>query len=147
MSVFSVERALRFGQCDPSGIAYFPAYLDILNSVVEDFWADIGFPWRKLILENQIGTPTVHLECDFKRPSIFGDLLTFDLVVRRVGRASLQLDHTVSSSDGIRWQAHQTLVATSTATHRSMPWPDAIRARLEARRVSAATIAEPSAAL
>jgi hypothetical protein len=32
---FSFDRELRFGDCDPSGIAYFPSYLNILNGVVE----------------------------------------------------------------------------------------------------------------
>jgi 4-hydroxybenzoyl-CoA thioesterase len=42
--MFSFDRELRFGDCDPAGMAYFPAYLNIMNGVVEEFWTDIGFP-------------------------------------------------------------------------------------------------------
>lgn len=38
MSAFESVRKLRFGQCDPSGIAYFPAYLDILVGITEDLF-------------------------------------------------------------------------------------------------------------
>jgi 4-hydroxybenzoyl-CoA thioesterase len=132
MTSFSFDRELRFGDCDPSGIAYFPSYLNILNGVVEEFWARIGFSWPGLIAVRKIGTPTVHLTCDFSRPSTFGDLLTFELQIERIGRASLHLAHTVSGSDGMRWRARQVLAATSLADHRAISWPDDVRAALVA---------------
>lgn len=130
MTPFSFDRELRFGDCDPSGIAYFPSYLNILNGVVEEFWAGIGFPWPELITVRKIGTPTVHLTCDFSRPSKFGDRLTFNLQIGKVGRASLHLAHLVSASDGVRWKARQILAATSLVDHHAIPWPDDVRAAL-----------------
>jgi len=130
MTQFSFDRELRFGDCDPSGIAYFPSYLNILNGVVEEFWARIGFSWPELIMVRKIGTPTVHLACDFSRPSVFGDRLTFELRIGRVGRASLHLAHVVSGSDGVRWKARQVFAATSLVDYRAMPWPDDVRAAL-----------------
>jgi 4-hydroxybenzoyl-CoA thioesterase len=130
MTVLSFDRELRFGDCDPSGIAYFPSYLNILNGVVEEFWNRIGFPWSRLITVRKIGTPTVHISCDFCKPSFFGDSLTFKLSACRLGRASLDFAHVVSAEDGTRWRALQTVVATSLANHRAVPWPDDIRAAL-----------------
>jgi len=132
MTSFSFDRELRFGDCDPSGIAYFPSYLNILNGVVEEFWASIGFPWPELITVRKIGTPTVHLTCDFARPSRFGDLLTFELGVGRVGGSSLHLEHVVLGADGMRWRARQILAATSLVHHHAIPWPDDVRAALVA---------------
>ncbi|MGL3110583.1 acyl-CoA thioesterase [Bradyrhizobium sp. BR 1432] len=132
MTAFSFDRKLRFADCDPSGIAYFPAYLNMLNGVVEDFWEAIGFPWPGLITLRKIGTPTVHLTCDFSRPSMFGDLLTFKLRIGRVGGSSLHLAHVVSGADGLRWRARQILAATSLVDHHAIPWPDDVRAVLVA---------------
>ena len=67
--IFRTDRALRFGDCDISGTAYFPSYLDILNGVNEEFWAYLGYPWHKIIWNDRWGTPTVHLSCDFSKPS------------------------------------------------------------------------------
>jgi 4-hydroxybenzoyl-CoA thioesterase len=131
MMLFSFDRELRFGDCDPSGIAYFPSYLNILNGIVEEFWATIGYPWPQLITIRKIGTPTVHLTCDFSRPSKFGDRLTFRLGIDKVGRASLHLAHLITGADGVRWRARQILAATSLVDHRAIPWPDDVRAALE----------------
>ncbi|MBS0247062.1 MAG: acyl-CoA thioesterase [Proteobacteria bacterium] len=124
-------RELRFGDCDPSGIAYFPSYLNMLNGVVEDFWREMGFAWPKLIGEMGIGTPTAHISCDFSRPSFYGDTLTFKVAVRRVGAKSLHLDHGVFGLDGLRWKATQVIVATSIGGHKSVAWPGDIRLALE----------------
>jgi 4-hydroxybenzoyl-CoA thioesterase len=132
MTNFSFDRELRFGDCDPSGIAYFPSYLNILNGVVEDFWARIGFPWPELITARKIGTPTVHLACDFSRPSMFGDRLTFNLRITKVGGSSLHLDHVITGANGPRWRARQILAATSLVDHHAIPWPDDIRSALTA---------------
>ena len=35
---FTTDRTLHFGDCDISGTAYYPAYLNILNGVIEEFW-------------------------------------------------------------------------------------------------------------
>lgn len=145
MTSFSFDRQLRFGDCDPSGIAYFPSYLNILNGVVEDFWAAIGFPWPALITVRKIGTPTVHLTCDFSRPSRFGDLLTFKLRISRVGGSSLHLEYVVSGANVMRWRARQILAATSLIDHHAIAWPDDIRTALMAH-VSAGEGAEATPA-
>jgi len=130
MSIFQRERPLRFGDCDPSGIAYYPSYLNLLNGVVEDFWLHLGFPWTELIDKRRIGTPTVHLECDFVRPSRLGDLLTFELAATKVGRSSLHLSHRVGAAGEMRWTATHVLVATDLETHSACAWPGDVRAAL-----------------
>ena len=127
-----IERDLRFGDCDISGTAYYPAYLNMLNGVVEEFWTWLGFPWHVVIPTEGWATPTVHLSCDFIRPSVLGDRLSFRLAVMKVGRSSLRLNHEIHCGDDHRWSAEQVLAASTLATHRAMPWPDPVRARLEA---------------
>jgi 4-hydroxybenzoyl-CoA thioesterase len=128
---FRTSRPLRFGDCDPSGIAYFPSYLNILVGVVEEFFETIGAPWKAMIGESRIGTPTVRLDLAFVSPGFHGDVLDFTIAVRRVGRSSLDLYHHVSTEGRVLWTASQTLVATSLDTHKSTPWPQPLRAALE----------------
>ena len=133
MERFVAERLLRFSDCDPSGIAYFPAYLNLLNGVVEDFWEFVGCSLTQLIKGRGIGTPTVQLDCQFARPALFGERLTFTLRVVKLGRSSLHIAHEIAGADGVKWTARQVLVATSLREHRPIPWPDDLRASLERR--------------
>jgi 4-hydroxybenzoyl-CoA thioesterase len=122
---------LRFGDCDQSGTAYYPAYLKLLDSVVEEFWSDLGWPWHHTIPTDGWGTPTVHLTCDFARASRMGDTLTFRLTVLKIGRSSLRLAHSIHCGDDLRWTAEQVLAACRISTYEAMPWPPEVRAKLE----------------
>ena len=126
MNGFVTRKPLRFGQCDPSGIAYFPAYMDMMVGVTEDLFTAIGWPWPKLRRELQIATPTVHLDATFLHPGFEGDRLTFRCTVAAIGRTSLDLHHRVSAEEPL-WQAQQRLVATDSESHRPAPWPDDVR--------------------
>lgn len=127
---FLTSRPLRFGDCDPSGIAYFPSYLNILVGVLEEFFASIGAEWPALSTGRRIGMPTVRLDLEFKSPGFHGDRLDFELNVRAIGNASLDLDHQVTSGGRLLWTARHRIVATSLETHTALPWPQDIRARL-----------------
>ena len=127
---FRIKKPLRFGDCDPSGIAYFPSYFNILVGVLEDFFASLGFPWKTLMNNRRISVPTVRLDATFIRPGFQGDELEFTVTVRRIGRSSLDLEHVVSADGKVLWTAQHRVVATSLESHRSLAWPDDIRAVL-----------------
>jgi 4-hydroxybenzoyl-CoA thioesterase len=127
---FTTDRMLNFGDCDISGTAYYPSYLNILNGVIEEFWGAIGFPWHEIIWKERWGTPTVHLTCNFSKPSFFGDRLTFALTVTKVGRSSVTIEHRVHCGAEERWSGHQVLAAIWLDEHTSMSWRDDVRAKL-----------------
>lgn len=130
MTTFRTQRTLRFGDCDPSGIAYFPAYFNQLVGVVEEFFAAIGAPWPALFTERRVGMPTVQLDVTFTAPGKHGDVMDWDVRVMKVGRSSLTLHHRISRAGTLLWEATQVLVATTLETHRGVAWPDDIRGML-----------------
>lgn len=130
---FTTSRPLRFGDCDPSGIAYYPAYLDILVGVHEEFFAALGLPWREMLNERGIGTPTARLEVTFVSPGFHGDQLDFAVHVRRVGERSVELESLVRVGDRPVWSARHVMVATSLETRKSILWPEDFRAAFLAR--------------
>lgn len=136
MATFSTTRTLAFGDCDPSGIAYFPSYLDLMVGVMEAFFAEIGHPWPAMVADQRVGTPTVTLDLTFEKPGFHGDVLTFHLDVAAVGGASLDLLHRVERDNEVLWRAKQRIVATSLETHKAIPWSDDLRSALLGRVAS-----------
>jgi 4-hydroxybenzoyl-CoA thioesterase len=128
--MFSKTFPLRFGDCDPSGIAYYPSYLRILDGAIEDFFTSLGAPRDRMISVMRMGTPTVTLSLVFERPGLQGDELTIDISVAGLGRSSLDLLHNVSARGNTLFKASHRLVATSLETHTSLAWPDDLRTAL-----------------
>ncbi|MDC7784704.1 thioesterase family protein [Rhodoplanes sp. TEM] len=129
---FTISRRLGFGDCDPAGIAFYPAYMRLLVDVTEAMFGDFGAPWPAMVRDRRLGVPTVKLDVDFTAPAFHGETLDFAVGVAALGRSSVDLRHRVAVGDRTVWTARQVLVATSLDTHRAVAWPDDIRAGLAA---------------
>ena len=126
---FTTQRKVRFQHCDPAGIVFYPRYYEMLNSVVEDYFAErVGHDFNRLHVEARTGVPTAHIETDFHAPSRLGDTLTFELTLRDVGRTSLTLRTVAHCSGEPRLTCDSTLVFVDLESGRPLPWPEAMRA-------------------
>ena len=126
--VFTVERRVRFADCDAAGIVFFPRYFEMLNGVVEDwFFEELGVSFRELHMDRGVSVPTAAIEARFIAPSRLEDELTAALTVTRLGGASCSLRHQIHAGDQLRFEATQTLVFVGSSL-KPEPWPDELRA-------------------
>jgi 4-hydroxybenzoyl-CoA thioesterase len=128
--VFQVQRRVRFADCDAAGIVFFPRYFEMLNGVVEDWFAGpLGVSFRELHLERGVSVPTAAVEARFIAPSRLEDDLTFSLSVTRLGGSSCGLRHRIEAGAERRFEAAQTLVFVGRSL-KPERWPDPLRARI-----------------
>jgi 4-hydroxybenzoyl-CoA thioesterase len=133
VSAFRVPRRIRFSDCDPAGIVFYPQYFVMFNGVLED-WVDgpLGIGFAELVSRRRIGLPTVRLEADFRAVSRFGDDVVLSLEVERLGGRSLTLGLRCESSTGeLRMGMRQVVVTTSLETHQAVDVPADLRAAIE----------------
>ena len=130
---FHVLRRIRFSDCDPAGIVFYPQYFVLLNGVVED-WFDgpLGLGYQRTIMQRRIGLPTVHLEAQFEQVSRFGDDVAFTVDVHRLGRRSFTLDLACRGRVGeLRMRARKVIVTTCLDTHQAIEVPEDVRRAIE----------------
>lgn len=131
--MFERERQIRFSECDPAGIVFYPQYFVMFNDLLEA-WVDhgLGMGFNDLITRRRIGLPTVRLEADFRAVSRMGDRVILSLAVERVGTRSLGLTLKCKGMDGeLRMAVQQVIVTTSLDTHQAVPLPADLRAAIE----------------
>lgn len=116
---------VRFGDCDPAGIVFYPRYFEMFNNLVEDWCAqELGVGFRDMHLAQHWGVPTVHLETDFVAPSELGEVLQARLQVRRIGGSSLHVAiQLCGPDDGERVRAKLVLAAMDLRERRAVPLP------------------------
>jgi 4-hydroxybenzoyl-CoA thioesterase len=123
---FEIEDTIRFAQCDPAGIVFFPQYLVMLNTLHERWFGEgLGVPYHDYIGVRRLGVPTVRLECDFTAVSKHGDRLRQRLAV------------AFDCGGELRARFRQVLVCTSLATHKPHPLPDDLRQGMQRFLLSA----------
>ena len=126
---FRRERLIRFSDCDPAAIVFYPQYFVMFNGLVED-WVneELGIGYHKLIGEQRVGLPVVRIEADFRSVSRLGDRVTLGMTIERLGTRSLTVAMHCFDSEGVtRMRMQQVLVTTSLETHRSVEIPSAMR--------------------
>ncbi len=130
---FLRPRLIRFSDCDPAGIVFYPQYFVMLNGLVEDWMNEgLGLSYHGLVAQRRIGLPTVKLEADFRAVSRMGDQVTLGLAVERLGSRSMSLALRCFEpvSGELRMEVKQVLVTTSLETHRAVAIPDDMRAAI-----------------
>ena len=133
---FRCRIPVRFGDIDQAGIAYYPTLFDHCHAAFEEFWAKaLKRPYHKVMLKERLGFPTVHLEADFQRPLKFGDLLTVEVTVARLGRSAVVFRYRASAKGRAAFSVLVTTVCVDMRTFRARPVPQAYR-RLLTRHLS-----------
>ena len=131
---FTTEVTVRFGDCDPAGIVFYPRYFEMFNNLVEDWCAQgLGMSFRELHLQRGLGLPTVHVETSFVAPSELGDLLRAQLRVQKIGGASVTLRVRLAGPAGEdRVRASLVLALMNLKERRAVPIPEPLHARIAA---------------
>ena len=125
---FTTDKEIRFHHCDPAGIVFYPQYFYLLSEAMEDFMAAAGKPQHEQINVLRRGWPIIKLDVDFLRMSRYGDRVAIDVVVRRIGGASLALDYLIRGAEGDRLKARSVVVHVDLDTDQAIPIPDDVRA-------------------
>jgi 4-hydroxybenzoyl-CoA thioesterase len=135
---YQTQVPVRFADCDPAGIVFYPRYLEMFNGVVEDwFRTELHTSFTEIVTHRGWGLPTVHLEVDFVAPSRFDEVLSATLAVNSLGTSSMGLDIVLKGPDnGDRVRGKVVLVFIDRTGHRAIPWPNDLRARILAFQAS-----------
>jgi 4-hydroxybenzoyl-CoA thioesterase len=130
------EVMVEWGDCDPAGIVFYPAYFRWCDQATYRLFAKAGVTredtrtgqWKE-------GTPLVAAECSFRRASQHGEKLIIESQVTHLGRSSFTISHVFRDVSG-------TLMAEGAETRiwgrkdgdarslKSLPIPDEVRKRL-----------------
>ncbi len=128
MSVFVKTERVRFAHCDAAGIVFYPRYFELITALQED-WFDqaLDANFHDLHLRRNLITPTVKLDCVFRRPSLLGEDLQLSWRVRQIGRSSLTAMVTIAHAGEIRVEAEIKLVFADRDSRKSVAIPDDLR--------------------
>jgi len=129
---FTTTILVRFGDLDAAGIAYYPNLVNFLHESFEDFFTGyVGRPYPEVYAEG-IGFPTVKVEMEFVSPVRYGDRVTVQVAVERVGRSSVQIRYEGSVAGRPVFRARNVAVVVDMKTFRPMALPAWLRSRFEA---------------
>jgi acyl-CoA thioester hydrolase len=131
MSHFSHRLDVRFRDCDSLGHVNNAVYLTYLEQTRFHHWRSLwGFGTPQLP-PDMPGVILAHVECDYKRPARYGDVLEIRMHVAELGRSSFKYEYEIVDAEGRTVLTAKTVqVMYDYATERPVPIPDGIRSLL-----------------
>ena len=101
---FSQSRIVRWGDCDPAGIIYTPRILDYAIETVEACLREVmGASWNVMREQHNIGGPTVHFECDIRKPLAPDMAVDLVLTLEKLGRSSMTSRIVCVDAEGVEY--------------------------------------------
>ena len=131
MSHFIHRLEVRFRDCDSMGHTNNAVYLTYLEQTRFAHWRSLwGFGTPQLA-PGLPGVILARVECDYRRPATYGDLLEVRMRVSEVGRTSFRYEYEIVDQEGRTVLRAKTVqVMYDYATEKPVPIPDDIRALL-----------------
>ena len=133
--VFLHRRTVRFGECDPAGVVYYPVFFNWFHEAMEAWFEEgLGIPYAKATQE--VGFPARATDADFRAPCRMGDDLTVRLSLGALGHRSLRLCLDIHGPDGsLRARGSVSCVCIGVAgdgfRFQAVPIPPALRSGME----------------
>jgi 4-hydroxybenzoyl-CoA thioesterase len=128
---FTANIEVRFGDCDPAGIVYFPMLYHYCHIAFEMTWSGaLGVPYPELVRDQRLGFPTVRVETDFASPARYGDTVSIDVSVPRIGNSSVDFLFIGAVGSRRAFRSIHTVVCTALDELTSRPIPEPLRASL-----------------
>src|SRR4051812_15534274 len=128
---FSTRIPVRFGDCDPAGLVYYPVIFHYCHIAMEEFFAErCGISYARLMADERIGFPTANIQSEFFSPLVYGDEAELEVKVSRVGQSSLTFEYSIRrvSDDTLCARSTQVQVAMNLDTRCAVPVPERYRA-------------------
>ncbi len=88
---YRMTRRVVFADTDASGRAHFTSILRYVEEAEHEFFMQRGFA----VIGENFGWPRVHVDCEYRAPLAFGDVIEIHLVVQVVGKSSVKYLFTV----------------------------------------------------
>lgn len=128
---FTLLHPVRFADCDPAGIVYFPRFLEMVNDLTEDwFGLGLGTPFNEFHLVQGHGVPLVNTKVDFLKACHLGERLALQLAIERLGHSSLVLAVRGHVDGEERLKLRHKVAVVSLEHRRAIAIPEELRERM-----------------
>ncbi len=131
MYSFDYTVRVRYGDTDAMGVVYYGIYPLYYETGRTEMMRHLGFAYRKME-EMGIIMPVISLNCHYKKPAHYDDLLTIRTIIKEMPETRIVFDYEIYNEEGeLVNQGATTLVFVDRKKGRPMRIPEFLANVLE----------------
>ena len=100
MITHQTKRRVLYAETDKMGYLYYGHYASYYETGRAEFIRDYGITYKILEDEYGIMMPVVHLECRYKLPARYDELLTIKTYLKEMPRRLFHVEHDILNEQG-----------------------------------------------
>lgn len=127
---FTYDWNVRFGDCDPAGIVYYPVLFRAVHDGMDALMETVDLPLSHIRSEHGIALPIVHASADYMAPIQHGDTVTFAYAVD-IGNSSIAFNVEGTRNGEVVCEALEKHVVVDVGSFETMQVPDHVEERFE----------------
>jgi 4-hydroxybenzoyl-CoA thioesterase len=111
MFVHRRDVQIRWGDCDPANIVYYPRYFEMFDDSTSIMFEAAGFSRQDLVHKyGLVGLPLVDTRAKFYIPVTHGDWMTIESRIESFKGSSFEVTHRVFKGGAVAIEAFETRV-------------------------------------
>ena len=122
----TLERRVDYPMIDNANIAYYPRIYDLAHRFFEECWEEMsGTSYPQIIEQYRLGFPVVNIETNFIHPLRYGDVVTAQISIVKVGVKSCTWQYDFYNQEETHlWSSKQVTVCVDMDSLESTEIPD-----------------------
>jgi 4-hydroxybenzoyl-CoA thioesterase len=131
--VVVLTHQVRFEEVDAAGLVFFAHLAAWAHEAMVRFFDQLDGGYARLIVERRVGLPAVKLEAEYHAPLRYGDTVSIETSVAKVGNKSAVFVYRMirTRDRELAAELRHTVVTTDLDALRSCDMPADVRAALE----------------
>lgn len=122
--MYSEKFRIKLFQTDAAGILFYARLFEICQSLLENFFHELGFELDKILYKKTYITPIVHAESDYLMPMKVGDEIVGKIFVEKIGVSSFTTCFNFYTDDKLCARARNVNVSVDKSTGEKIKLPD-----------------------
>ena len=97
---YSYQRRVKYHETDQMGVVHHANYLHMFEEARTEYLRQKGISYRELE-EAGVILPVVELNCNYRQPAVYDDLLTIEVEVENLKRVRVSFSYQVKRDDNL----------------------------------------------
>ena len=96
-NMHTYQHEVKYYECDRMGVTHHSNYVRFMEEARVDWLDQLGYGFEKIEADN-VFSPVVSIQCDYKSPTTFKDVIDIEVKISRMSEMKFEFEYTMQTN-------------------------------------------------
>ncbi len=91
------QHEVKYYECDRMGVTHHSNYVRFMEEARVDWLDQLGYGFEKIEADN-VFSPVVSIQCDYKSPTTFKDIIDIEVKISKMSEMKFEFEYTMQTN-------------------------------------------------